>query len=80
MSFYHFGLSLTLLHSERTKLYTILVILNAVGLNVHRVLNTMDQDKAPRLKNFFMLNSINHEISDAYKYKNIKKFSFFMLR
>ena len=27
-------------------------------------------------KTFFVLNSIEHEISNAHKYKNIKKFSF----
>ena len=26
---------------------------------------------------FFMLNSVEHEILNAHKYKNIKKFSFF---
>ena len=32
-------------------------------------------------KIFFMLNSAEHEILNAHKYKNIKKFSFFsMLR
>ena len=28
-------------------------------------------------KTYFMLNSVEHEISNAHKYKNIKKFSFF---
>ena len=28
-------------------------------------------------KTFFILNSVEHEISNAHKYKNIKKFSFF---
>ena len=28
-------------------------------------------------KTFFMLNSVEHEILNAHKYKNIKKFSFF---
>ena len=28
-------------------------------------------------KTFFMLNSVEHEILNAYKYKNIKKFGFF---
>ena len=28
-------------------------------------------------KTFFMLNSVGHEILNAHKYKNIKKFSFF---
>ena len=28
-------------------------------------------------KTFFMLNSAEHEILNAHKYKNIKKFSFF---
>ena len=27
-------------------------------------------------KTFFVLNSVEHEISNAHKYKNIKKFSF----
>ena len=28
-------------------------------------------------KTFFMLNSVEHEILNAHKYKNIKKFRFF---
>ena len=28
------------------------------------------------IKLFFVLNSVEHEISNAHKYKNIKKFSF----
>ena len=28
-------------------------------------------------KTFFMLNSVEHEILNAHKYKNIKKFGFF---
>ena len=28
-------------------------------------------------KTFFMLNSVEHEILNAHKYKNIKNFSFF---
>ena len=28
-------------------------------------------------KTFFMLNSVEHEILNAHKYKNIKKFSLF---
>ena len=31
-------------------------------------------------KFFFMLNSVEHEVLDAYKYITIKKFGFFMLR
>ena len=31
-------------------------------------------------KTFFMLNSVEHEILNAHKYKNIKKFSFFQTR
>ena len=31
-------------------------------------------------KTFFMLNSAEHEISNAYKYKNCRKFSIFSLR
>ena len=30
------------------------------------------------IKLFFMLNSVEHEILNAHKYKNIKKFSFFL--
>ena len=33
--------------------------------------------RARGYKTFFMLNSVEHEILNAYKYKNIKKFSFF---
>ena len=29
-------------------------------------------------KTFFMLNSADHEILNAYKYKNIEKFGFFL--
>ena len=29
-------------------------------------------------KTYFMLNSVEHEILNAHKYKNIKKFSFFL--
>ena len=32
---------------------------------------------APRLYKIFMLNSAEHEIQNAHKYKNIKKFSIF---
>ena len=32
---------------------------------------------APGYKTFFMLNSAEHEILNAHKYKNIKKFSIF---
>ena len=31
-------------------------------------------------KTFFMLNSTEHEILNAHKYKNIKKFGFFKFR
>ena len=31
-------------------------------------------------KTLFMLNSVEHEILDAHKYKNIKKIGFFRLR
>ena len=33
-----------------------------------------------RYKTFFMLDSVEHEILNAHKYKNIKKFGFFRLR
>ena len=33
--------------------------------------------KVPRLYIFFMLNSAEHEISNAHKYDNIQKFCFF---
>ena len=32
------------------------------------------------IKPFFMLNSVEHEILNAHKYKNFKKFRFFRLR
>ena len=32
------------------------------------------------IKNFFMLNSVEHEILNAHKYKNIKKSAYFRLR
>ena len=34
-------------------------------------------DRARGYKTFFVLNSVEHEISNAHKYKNIKKFSLF---
>ena len=33
--------------------------------------------KPPGNKTFFMLSSVEHEILNAHKYKNIKKFGFF---
>ena len=37
-------------------------------------------DRARGYKTSFMLNSVEHKISNAHKYKNIKKFRFFRLR
>ena len=34
--------------------------------------------RARGYKTFFMINSVAHEILKAHKYKNIKKFSFFL--
>ena len=34
------------------------------------------ENRARGYKTFFVLNSVEHEISNAHKYKNIKKFSF----
>ena len=39
--------------------------------------NSVDSDQARDYKTFFMLNSAEHEILNARKYNNIKKFSFF---
>ena len=36
--------------------------------------------QAPSYKTFSMLNLAEHEISDAQKYKNIKKFSFYQVQ
>ena len=36
--------------------------------------------RPPGYKTFFMFNSVEHEISNAHKYKKIKKFGFFRLR
>ena len=33
--------------------------------------------RAGGYKTFFMLSSVEHEILNAHKYRNIKKFSFF---
>ena len=44
-------------------------------------LNKISQWAATRprgYKTFFVLNSIEHEILNAHKYKNIKKFGFFL--
>ena len=32
---------------------------------------------APRLQNFFRANSVEHEILNAHKYENVKKFGLF---
>ena len=37
-------------------------------------------NQAPSYKTYFMLNSAEHEISNAHKYENIQKFSIFRLR
>ena len=37
------------------------------------------EPRAGGYKTFFMLNSVEHEILNAHKYKNIKKFSFFQI-
>ena len=37
----------------------------------------MQVNQAPRYTTFFMLNSVEHEISNAHKYINIKKFGCF---
>ena len=39
--------------------------------------NLVEQTWAQGYKTFFILNSVEHEILNAHKYKNIKKFSFF---
>ena len=39
--------------------------------------NGTTENRARGYKTFFMLNSVEHEILNAHKYKNIKKFSFF---
>ena len=36
--------------------------------------------RARGYKTFFMLNSVEHEILNAHKYKNIKKYSFFQAK
>ena len=36
--------------------------------------------QAPRLEKHSMLNSAEHEVLNAHKYKNIKKFGFFQAR
>ena len=38
--------------------------------------NLVQEIRARGYKTFFVLNSVEHEISNAHKYKNIKKFSF----
>ena len=37
----------------------------------------MSKTRPQSYKTFFMLNSVEHEILNAHKYKNIKKFIFF---
>ena len=38
---------------------------------------TLYKDRPRGYKTFFMLNSVEHEILNAHKYKNIKKFGLF---
>ena len=49
--------------------------------NANAIINAITTGKfmpMPRgYKTFFMLNSVEHEILKAHKYKNIKKFGFF---
>ena len=40
----------------------------------------LNHSRARGYKTFFVLNSVEHEISNAHKYKNIKKFSFCQAR
>ena len=53
--------------------------LNNQGLRVHVVGHSLNLEILPRgYKTFSMLNSTEHEISNAHKFKYIKKFSFFL--
>ena len=48
---------------------------------ISMILTFESQVSRPRgYKTFFMLNSVEHEILNAHKYKDIKIFGFFMLR
>ena len=42
-----------------------------------RILTDDQEPWARGYKTFFMLNSVEHEILNAHKYKNVKKFSVF---
>ena len=50
---------------------------NSHKIQVSRMTNYSSEHLAPRLCSFFMLDSAEHEILNAHKYKNIKKCSFF---
>ena len=45
--------------------------------NIRWEIFTVVQIRARGYKTFFMLNSVEHKILNAHKYKNIKKFSYF---
>ena len=49
---------------------------NGNSLRVKRRLS-VEPSRARGYKTFFVLNSVEHEISNAHKYKTIKKFSLF---
>ena len=42
-----------------------------------QALSSREAIRARGYKTFFILNSVEHEILNAHKYKNIQKFSFF---
>ena len=46
--------------------------------NLRQSVKTIKPKQAPNYKTFFMLNLTEHEILNAHKYKNIKKFGFFL--
>ena len=49
-----------------------------LGFSMQENIQQMQVENRPRgYKNFFMLNSVEHKILNAHKYKNIKKFGFF---
>ena len=51
------------------------------GEQNHYYKRTENQTPGPEvIKLFFMLNSFEHEILNAHKYKNIKKFSCFKIQ
>ena len=60
------------------QLYTLALCIFITDIYIIPLTLYAQKQTRPRgYKSFFMLNSVEHEILNAQKYKNIKKFGFF---